>query len=262
MKTSELAKLLGVSVKRIDQWCSEGMPAHGPKSKRKRQFNPSLVYQWLIANGHAVADAQTPAPEPDPPKPPAKNGKPPASSTEDTEPNSPVIPDDPPPITEPGDGLILRTRAECAKYFDVHVRTVATWLTDPTFPGKSGDKGAQNGYFPALKIFMWLQRQSRQRTVEANPTRQKLDEIKLAAAEHKLRQERGEVISLDDAIALVSRAQSIAINRLMALPDMLVELLPPDMDQRLKDDYYERASNECKQAAQSVGRALMEDDDE
>lgn len=50
---------------------------------------------------------------------------------------------------------ILATRVECASYFNVATRTVADWLNDPSFPGRSGKPGRKDGYFPVWQIQAW-----------------------------------------------------------------------------------------------------------
>ena len=262
MKKSELAKLLRVPVQQIDAWCRQGMPHHGGRSNRKRQFNAPDVYTWLIANGHAVATEE----EGNNPSPPATllkeegsgNGN---ASLGTGSPTARAIPPSPQqpatgPILEAGEGLILRTRAECAQFFGVHVRTVASWLLEPDFPGRAGDKGEQNGYFPASRISQWMQARARSSAAVPNPTRQKLEEVKLAQAEHKLLVERGQLVPLEVVAAEVQRAHSIAINRLLALPDKLVELLPADTDERLRHSYYEAARDEVRAVLHVIGRAI------
>ena len=57
---------------------------------------------------------------------------------------------------EKQDDLVLLTRDDVASYFGVHVRTVASWLCDPTFPGRPSDRGDRNGCFPVETIRLWL----------------------------------------------------------------------------------------------------------
>lgn len=50
---------------------------------------------------------------------------------------------------------IVTTRAEAAHVLGVNMRTLAGWLTDPSFPGKAGTPGRQDGYFPIEEIRAW-----------------------------------------------------------------------------------------------------------
>lgn len=50
---------------------------------------------------------------------------------------------------------VATTIAETARDLGVAPRTVAQWLTDPTFPGKAGGPGRRDGYFPLGKIREW-----------------------------------------------------------------------------------------------------------
>ena len=50
---------------------------------------------------------------------------------------------------------ILLTRDEVARELKVSLRTIANWLQEPDFPGRAGDRGRQNGYFPLNRIKEW-----------------------------------------------------------------------------------------------------------
>lgn len=51
--------------------------------------------------------------------------------------------------------LIATTIGEAARIIGVSPRVLATWLTDPTFPGEPGQPGKQNGRFPIERIRTW-----------------------------------------------------------------------------------------------------------
>ena len=50
------------------------------------------------------------------------------------------------------------TREEAAQLLGVHLRTLAGWLRHGDFPGRAGDRGARNGYFPIEEIEAWRAR--------------------------------------------------------------------------------------------------------
>lgn len=50
---------------------------------------------------------------------------------------------------------IVTTIAEAALLLEVAPRTLAGWLTDPTFPGKPGTPGRRDGHFPIASIRQW-----------------------------------------------------------------------------------------------------------
>lgn len=52
-------------------------------------------------------------------------------------------------------GQVVTTRAEAARVLGVSLRTLAEWMTSPTFPGTAGHSGRQDGYFPIDEIRAW-----------------------------------------------------------------------------------------------------------
>lgn len=50
---------------------------------------------------------------------------------------------------------VVTTRAEAARILGVSLRTLAEWMTAPTFPGTAGSPGRQDGYFPIAEIRAW-----------------------------------------------------------------------------------------------------------
>jgi hypothetical protein len=50
---------------------------------------------------------------------------------------------------------IVGTIGEAALALSVAPRTLATWLNDPTFPGKAGHPGRGDGHFPIAAIRAW-----------------------------------------------------------------------------------------------------------
>ena len=50
---------------------------------------------------------------------------------------------------------ILLTRDEVARELKVSTRTIANWLREPDFPGRAGDPGRRNGYYPVNQIKKW-----------------------------------------------------------------------------------------------------------
>ena len=85
-------------------------------NERRKQFEPQEVRDWLLHAG--IASTQ------------------PVEAAIDNQP-------------------IARNRHEVANHFGVSMRTVADWLTDPSFPGRSGKPGRRDGFFPLTDIAAW-----------------------------------------------------------------------------------------------------------
>lgn len=56
---TELCNRLGVSRSRLTKWVKEGLPHE--VHKRKKQFQPDSVREWLVENGHASPPSPPPA---------------------------------------------------------------------------------------------------------------------------------------------------------------------------------------------------------
>lgn len=133
---------------------------------------------------------------------------------------------------ESGDDRVAKTRAEAARLLGVEERTISRWATDPTFPGKAGDRGAQNGHFPIAEIDRWRNQvggggatsvtgqdpaqQLRLRKLAAETARREVDlEIKL-----------GTLIDRDQAAAMITSAIATARSLLEELPEQISDALP------------------------------------
>ena len=215
----ELAERLGVSPSKIRRWVKSGMPSR--KDGRRRVYDPAKVRDWLVANGLAQDAASEPAER------------------------------------------IYRTRTECAKAFGVNLRTVAQWMTEPGFPGQAGTPGQRDGCFPHAAIEAWLEAKRANQPVNqysgaaADPTRQELARIKLEQERLKLNEKQGRFVDVDEVTRELMRLSAIARQTLRNLPDMLVSVLPPDIDPRIRADFKARASSIVDHACQTIADHIV-----
>jgi hypothetical protein len=128
LTAGELRKRFGFSADKLDRLIKQGLPVKGKGAKR--QFDARKVAAWLKAQPKTERrkDGET-----------AKT-KPPAPQRSSPE-QSPAI--------------TAATIAEAAGHLKVAPRTLAGWLTDPSFPGKAGSPGKADGYFPIAEIQRW-----------------------------------------------------------------------------------------------------------
>lgn len=228
MTAKEVASELNVSVYQVNQWKKAGLP----KEKNGR-LDPSTVRAWLISKG--LAD------DPEAAETPRKKF------------------DDGP------SEVIARTRAEAARALGINTRTLAGYLTDPTFPGEAGDPGLQNGRFPIEKIQAWIDlkdelrlAKSGERTaaIQSDPTKKALDALKLEKEQIKIAELRGEFMEASIVLGEMQNLHSMAKQAMYRLPEMLASILPADMDIRVKENYKERATVVVEKACIALAEGI------
>lgn len=120
----QLQKKLGITKRRLERWRKEGLPSR--MKNRKRMFDPVVVAAWIEQNGKGRRETA----------------------------GLPVFEKG---AGECGSRTVATTRNEAAQALGVSLRTLAEWLNDPSFPGKPGSPGRQDGYFPLAEITAWRQ---------------------------------------------------------------------------------------------------------
>lgn len=213
MQSQELSRKLGVTQATIERWRQEGMP--GEKRRGVFQYDPLLVRAWLLETGKAVQQ---------------------------------LAAAEPPPVPDPQGPVHTKIR-ECAVYFGVHERTVKGWLTDPTFPGRSGKAGDSNtikGYFPARAIAEWLTKSGKRAKVQipaeldvapvaVQPTsRDRLVDVKTEQAIIELKRMQGKMLDAEEALAFYRRTNAYAATVFKTFPSQLQAELPASIDDRTR----------------------------
>lgn len=133
-------------------------------------------------------------------------------------------------------GTILKTKAECARHFGVSTKTVGEWLTESSFPGRSGTRGKRCGHFPVDDIAKWRKGRAHRNSIgdpELNSQiqRQKLRKIRMendAAA--------GLMIELDTVERIVSRSIAMTKQVLYQLVFELPAALPSATPAAIKEE--------------------------
>lgn len=140
---------------------------------------------------------------------------------------------------------IARTRRECAEHFGVHLRTVADWLEDATFPGRSGNRGLRDGYFPLEEIAEWMATRGACRNGgpqnDGSELRDQLLAVKIRREslrtdrdELGLKEELGRLTSIESVVEVVTRQIHTAKTLLEALPDEAARSLPDSLDAQVR----------------------------
>ena len=168
---------------------------------------------------------------------------------------------------------IARTRRECADHFGVHLRTVAEWLGDPTFPGKSGTRGLRDGCFPLEEIAEWIARRDAVRDggpqTDASELRDQLlaakirrEGIRTQRDELSLEEEQGRLATIESMAELVTRQINVAKVLLEALPDEAAKALPETLEPRVRAEVVRRWRERIYEAERILSETLAGDADE
>lgn len=167
---------------------------------------------------------------------------------------------------------IARTRRECADHFSVHLRTVADWLEDPTFPGRSGTRGLRDGYFPLDEIAEWIADRDAVRAggprVDVSDHREALlvarterETIRAQIDRLSLEKESGRLASLDAIAELVTRQIHTAKKLLDGLPDKAARELPPDLPAKVRSAIVRRWREGIYEVEQTLSEMLADEDE-
>lgn len=162
--------------------------------------------------------------------------------------------------------LCGRTRDECARHYGVSTRTVAGWLKDPTFPGRSGTRGQADGWFPYDRIDVWLE-------TKPDKLAGKTDDARTAAASElvavkakreSLRYEReaGELINAAEAEKAIQRQIAIAKSILDPLPDRFAALVPAKAGEEVKTKTATLTRTALREAYAALAETLSAIDDD
>lgn len=174
-------------------------------------------------------------------------------------------------------GPVYRKRAEVAAVFGVHSRAVSSWLEEPSFPGRAGERStARGGYFPARAIARWLRNNNKKAIIPAglleedppatlstsiNP-RDRLANVRADKAEHELRRLQGALVSADEVKAYFQRTCNYANTALNEFPHRVLAALPHDVDERVKRVVFTIAQQEVKDTLLIMADLLERDPDD
>jgi len=225
---TELRHQLGITQPALSRLVAAGLP-HANNGKRK-EFDAHTVARWLLDTGRA-------------------------------------IPADSPDVDGPA-CAIARTRREVADHFGVNLRTVAEWIDDTTFPGRSGNRGRRDGYFPLDEIAEWiavrdsLRRGGPRVDLSGHDLRDEMLSLKIQRERRRLEQEEGELAPIADMIGLVARQISTAKQILDSLPEKAARALPESLPRKTRAAITERIRREIVAIEELLSEAMEGDTDD
>lgn len=187
------------------------------------------------------------------------------------------------PVQSIETGPVFTKVREVAAYFKVNPRTVMGWLEDPSFPGKTGQRGPNSGgHFSAVAVAKWIRntgktteipeglldgvdeselemtekakaRTGPKHTVSAAP-RDRLTELRADKAEIELHKLQGQMIDAQEAIRHYQRSHSYTVTTLRSLPSRVQAGLPSHVDERTR----QAIDKVCKEVVDSCREMIAE----
>jgi hypothetical protein len=145
---------------------------------------------------------------------------------------------------------VATTIAETARDLGVAPRTVAQWLTDPTFPGKAGGPGRRDGYFPLGQIRDW-----QAATHAANGRAAVTDAEMLAARRLKIQIDNDRAqIALEKELGSIADGDEVArfLKRQVATAKALLDETADKVDSRLPGKIPPAVRMRIRQAIEEV----------
>ena len=174
--------------------------------------------------------------------------------------------------------LILRTIPAVAKHYKVSITTVNQWLIIEGFPGRVGDGGKKNGYFPVAEIDAWLLKREADRetgpsskaarkvaqangmaAVQTNSRRDRKLDIENQRSELKFNREMGLYVLKSDAVQVFQRHHAIAKQIFLPIPDILMGSLPVDLPEEIKTDAYKTLQDIIRNVCETFADALNDE---
>lgn len=157
---------------------------------------------------------------------------------------------------------VATTRSEAAQLLNVSTRTLAEWLRDPTFPGKAGGPGRQDGYFPITEIEVWrngkLGGDGRSGGDAGELAELRVRKLKIEIDQKQVEFERecGSILDAEELARFQERHINTAKTLLEQLPDKVETLLPaaltPKLKARIRKVIEETVSETCNEIAQMM----------
>lgn len=232
LTAANLCEKLQITPKRLKAWLKAGLPSQQTAKGRPRSFDPAAVAQWLKSTGKVEAD----------PEPPVK-----ADAQQ-----------------------VATTRDEAAKLLGVHWRTLATWMKDPSFPGKAGSPGRQDGYFPIEEIQAWHAARfgsdgraaagggaSEDAELRREKLRLEVDQLRV-----EFERDQGRILDAQEVELLMLRHIATARTILEAISDKVESRLPTDLSVKLKAVIRKVVDETVREACESMAAAALDEDEE
>lgn len=167
------------------------------------------------------------------------------------------------PAKPPADA-IATTKAEAAQALNVSLRTFGDWLKDPTFPGKPGSPGRQDGYFPLGEIASWRQARfggdGRGQAEGGKLAELRERRLQLEIDERQVTVEKmlGSILDAQDMSSFLERHINVAKTALDQLADKIETRLPSSLDQKIRAKVRKTVEEVVTEACNAIAETLQE----
>lgn len=164
---------------------------------------------------------------------------------------------------------VVTTRGEAALLLDVNLRTLATWLNDPSFPGKAGSPGRQDGYFPISEIRAWRSamhggdhRSDAAATEQIAAARLRRLQLEAERDHFELERDIGSILDFEATARLQERAIAIAQTQLDQIVERAIARLPAKTPRRIRRIVRQAIQQGVTSACDALAEAIAGDADE
>jgi hypothetical protein len=164
---------------------------------------------------------------------------------------------------------IAATKAEAAVLCGVSLRVMGDWLTDPTFPGKAGSPGRQDGYFPIAEIKAWRSatrggdhRSDAAATQEIAAERLRRLRIEADRDHFELEQDLGNLLDFEQTARLQERAIATAQTQLDQIVERALARLPSKTPRRIRRIVRQAITEGVAAACDALADSLATDADD
>lgn len=231
LTSQQLCKKLGITKQRLDRWRREGLPSE--MQGRRRMFDPAAVAEWIQQSGKAKREHQESA-------------------------------------GEAGARTVATTKSEAAQALGVSLRTLGDWLNDPSFPGKAGAPGRQDGYFPLAEIAAWriskfgADGRSRGDAGDLSELRARKLQLEIDQLQVEYEKACGSILDADETADFLERHVSVVKTVLEQLADKIETRLPADVPAKVKAKIRKVVDDTVTEACNAIAETTREglDDDD
>lgn len=160
-------------------------------------------------------------------------------------------------------GEVAQTRDDAARALEVSTRTLADWLTLPTFPGRAGSPGKRDGWFPIDAIRQWRDRSANPNGgAEKSPWRDVYWEAKAKGEQLDLEERMQRLVDAEEVQRFLLRVVNSAKAILDPLPDKVLASLPADTKRKTKVSVRKKVERDLHQAYEALAELITGDHDE
>lgn len=128
--------------------------------------------------------------------------------------------------------IVFHTKQDIADAIGVHVRTIAEYQADPSFPGRPGTPGTRTAHYPLDEILRWKHERDSHQVEAANRSESERstaiaerERIQTELKRMELMQKLGTLIDADEVAKFFQHIIGSAKSQLLPLPDPISDIV-------------------------------------